>query len=108
MDKPAVVAKWAKLLGLRGWTFRFREEPPPVPSRHAAVTDYVYALKEADLWVTNEREVIHELCHILIAGLDDVFWQAQRTKALDALWKRREEQVMKRLENILLRLARKD
>lgn len=106
MDKIATIEKWRKILGLREWNIRLRDEEPPAPAKHAAFSEYEFPTKRGVLWVNAEVDIIHELSHILLSGLDDVYWQANRTKALDALWKRREEVVAKRLERAFLRVLR--
>lgn len=102
-----LIRKWQRILGIHQWTIRLRDEPPPEPSRNAAFSEYEYPTKTCVMWAQSPGDVIHESLHLLLAGLDDVFWQAERTKALDALWRRREEEVVKRLERALSKLSRK-
>lgn len=106
MTPAELIEKWKGLLDLQAWKIRLRDEEPPSPSVTSALSDTDCSIKEAVVWVKNERGAIHELCHVLLAGLDDVFWRAERTKALDTLWSRREEEIVKRLERAFVQVMR--
>ena len=90
-----LIAKWKSRFSLRGWKVRYLDEPPP--SKSIAYCEYEFPTKEAIIWATTEEDVIHEVLHLVFAGLDDVFWRATPMSALRTLWKRREEQAIERL-----------
>lgn len=102
----ALIRKWRRIFGLEAWKIRLRDEPPPGPVVNTAFSEMDFTTKEAVVWARTEPEVIHELLHVLIEGLDDAFWRADRTKAIDALWKRREERVVCRLERAFVKVLR--
>ena len=99
METERLIKKWVKILGLRGWKISLRPDTdPPHPATNAAVAEYDFPTKEAAFWVSTETDVIHEEIHLLLSGLGHLFWQLNPSKAQMALWTRREEQVVKRLE----------
>lgn len=102
-----LVEKWKKLLGLRVWKIALRPDPePPEPGRYAALTEYSYPSKEAAVWVQEEAEVIHELLHLVLAGMEHIFWSCNPNKSQRALWTRREERAAEQLEKAFLTVLR--
>src|SRR3990172_7392790 len=90
--------KWKRLLGLSGWTIPLMDDPPPAPASTDAHVDYDYGGRRAMVWAHSEAKLVHELCHLLLAGLQDAFDRAAPKKGLRSLYRRREERAMGVLE----------
>lgn len=104
--KDRIIEKWRRILGLRGWRLRHRPEPPPLPSKNSAFSEYDFAQKIGEIWGETEAQILHEELHMLLSALDDAWFRAVRTKRLDSLWKRRMEDAVKRLEKAIRRVGR--
>jgi hypothetical protein len=99
-----LVEKWRKILGLRGWNIRLREEE--APGRTEAFSEYDPLAKSAIIWAKNERGIIHEEIHFTLSPLEDAFWKTDHDKALRRLWNRRMEQIVLRLEKAFSRVMK--
>jgi len=106
MNAPQTIEKWRRILGLRGWKLRHRNEPPPLPSKHSAFSEYDFAQKIGEIWGKTEAEILHEELHMLLSPLEDAFFKAVRTRRLDSLWKRRMEDAVLKLERAFARARR--
>lgn len=105
METEKLIRKWAKILGLQRWKISLRPDAdPPSPSKNSAQAEYDFPSREAAFWVKTEPEVIHEEVHLLLSGLEHLFWQLNPDRARRALWTRREERVVERLEAAFLRV----
>lgn len=93
---------WQRIFGLHHWHITLMEEEPPAPGSNAAYSDMSFAERRATLWAGAETYIVHELCHVLLGGLENTFHRTAPRKALRALYRRREERVVKALEKVIL------
>jgi hypothetical protein len=78
------------------------DEPPPAPGSNAAFTEWEYTARRAMVWAESEAGVVHELCHLLLAGCEDAFDRTTPKKGIRSLYRRREERAIRNLERALL------
>lgn len=99
------IRKWKSKLGLRGWKIDLMPpEDRPLPSSCVAYSEWNFDQKHGQIWADPDREddIVHEMLHLFVGQLYDVFWKAAPNKKLRSLWKRREERIVRILEKVVL------
>ncbi len=75
------------------------EDPPP--SGTSAFSVMSFAQRRAEIWAQDEAGLVHELLHVMLSALEDVYEQVGRKKRLNHLWNRREEKIVCILEKVI-------
>lgn len=103
MSPEEILARWQKILRLRGWTItRLPRADRPEPSKSDAYSEIDIGTKTAKIWADTERQIIHELGHIVVVLLDDTFWRTTADRHLRREWNRRVEDAVKRYETAIM------
>lgn len=109
MTDLELVARWQRALGLEDWRIGVAPIPPTDADERSSVdidrNTHVAAVRFDPTLPDDQRErqVVHELLHVRLAELSDVFRQvAEDDEVAKTWWHRSEERAIERLTDLLV------
>ena len=103
--------KWVEHFGLKDWQFNLYHEDSKILGPCRAWKDYNYEGRVCTLGLTIDwknddvtvyqvkKSAFHEVCHIMLATLHNLFSTVNRSEREAELWGSEEHAIIRRLEN---------